>query len=132
MGLQDFFKAAAQTIFSVVDDVLESATYRRQTTGYDPSTGDTTETNTDHTLRVRVESYRSEEVTGNSLTAATGRTSGADILRNDLKVIFPVDDLPITPQTGDLFFVRLFWWEVMDYQNEDGANIVWTLQLRRP
>lgn len=132
MGLQDVFKTAAQTIFRVVDDVLEGAIYRRQTSAYDPATGDTAETNTDYTLRVRVESYRSEEVTGNSLTAATGRTTGADILRNDLKVIFPVDDLSITPQTGDLFFVRLFWWEVMDYQNEDGANIVWTLQLRRP
>jgi hypothetical protein len=116
----------------VFDDVMAAAIYRRQVTAYDPTTGDMAETNTDHTLRVRVESFRSEEVTGNSLTAATGRSNGADILRNDIKVLFPVEDLPITPQTGDQLFVREFWWEIIDYQNEDGANIVWTLQLRRP
>jgi hypothetical protein len=121
MGLTAIFEAAAQTIFKVAGDTLVSATYRRVSDSvYDPTTGDVVDTTTDQTVKMHLEEFSAMEI------------NGTNVIRGDLKAMFPVADLSVTPEAKDKVQLRSEWWEVIDAQNEDGALIVWTLHLRRP
>jgi len=121
MGLRAIFASAAQTIFNVAGDTLTSVTYKKiSDTDYDPATGAVVDTSTSETISVHLEEFSAMEV------------NQTNVLNTDMKALFPVADLSVTPEAKDQVLIRGKWWEVVNVQNEDGCLIVWTLQLRRP
>jgi hypothetical protein len=121
MGLKSVFEAAAQTIFTVAGDTLTTGTYRSISQTYDPATGSNTDTTTTQALSGHMENYRAWEI------------DNMAVHHTDVRLLFPCADLvSITPKIGDQFSANGVDWNVVSVQNEDGCNVVWTLQLRKP
>jgi hypothetical protein len=120
MGLKSVFEAAAQTIFQVAGDTLASGTYTSISQTYNPATGGTTDTSTTAAISVHLENYRAWEI------------DNVAVHHTDVRALFPCADMTITPKIGDQLTISGTNWNVVSVQNEDGCNVVWTLQLRKP
>ena len=118
MGLQDIFKAAAQIIFTALDDVKISVIYRVRTSTYDPATGRTTPSDADYPITncIRID-YEADEV------------DNAAVKPKDFKLMIPVDDLTPTPEIDHLVVIDSVEHNVVDF-NKDPADAVWTIQVR--
>jgi len=118
MGLQDTFKAAAQTIFTALGDVKISVTYRIRTMGYSPATGRTSPSDTDYAITncIRID-YRADEI------------DGVAVKPKDFKLMIPVDDLTPTPEVDHFILIDSVIHNVVSFE-KDPADAVWTIQVR--
>lgn len=122
MALSDIFEAAAGTVWTIADSVMEPVTYRQKSASsvYDPATGGVTNTFTEFTgLKMRCEKYKSREI------------DGTRILADDVKGLLQVSALTISPAVDDEVLWDGVTYRIVNFANEDGARIIWTLQMRK-
>jgi hypothetical protein len=119
MALKSVFKAAAQTIFTALDDVKISVTYRVVSSSYNTSTGIVTPSNTDYAITncIRID-YEADEI------------DGLAVKPEDFKLMIPVDDLDVNPAVDHQILIGTDIHNVVSYQ-KDPADAVWTIQIRK-
>lgn len=122
MGLREALNKAAAAAFTAIGDIPESATFRRTTTAYVPSTGVSTVTNTDYIVTKAVfTKYDNFEI------------DRVIILGTDVKMIFQTSKLSITPNIATDKIVRADGkiYNILRVYH-DPAMVTTTLQLRTP
>ena len=122
MGLRDTIAKGVNSVFTALGDIPETATYRRQSSAYDPSTGVNSQIDTDFTLPVIFTSYQNFEI------------DRVAILSTDVKAIVKQEDMGTTipssttdkiiRSNGEVFHVLRY--------SEDPAGATYTIQLRKP
>lgn len=127
MGLQDVFKEAAQTAFTVADDIRETVTYRAMinaTQTYDPTVGTVTQTeDTDFTdYSVKVISTKHKYI----------QQPNTVMLAGDDMLMIPVDNLSPTPKLHDqiLRVSEAEIWDIVDFFT-DAAQALWVFHIRK-
>lgn len=117
--MKDIFKNAAQIIFTAMDDVKITVTYRVKTSSYNTSTGKVTISHTDYVITNCIRVY---------FTAK--EIDGLAIKPEDFKLLIPVDDLPVTPKIDDYVLIDSKNHNIIHYE-KDPADAVWTIQVRK-
>lgn len=123
MTLRDSFLNGARTAMTIAKNggLTRSITIVDTDAGtYDPATGEVTESNVTYEVEAIKQSYTSRERV-NQLIAD-----------NDIKFLFPVDDLAVTPKNGWRLIFDGVRCEIIRVSNDDGNDIMWTLQVRIP
>lgn len=122
MGLRATLASAVGAAFTAIGDIPESATYRRTSSSYVPSTGVNTITNTDYTISKAVfakfEQFEIDKVL---------------VLGSDVKMIFQTSGLSIIPNIATDKVVRTDGkiYNILRVSH-DPAGVTTTLQLRTP
>ena len=121
MGLQEVFKAAAQTAVLAFGNVGKSITYTAVSGNavYDPTTGASVQPTTDHTVTVIFDSFEAQQINQTTVRSF------------DQKVMIPVEDLSATPGLDDYLTVDSVRWNVVNSET-DPADALWILQIRKP
>lgn len=114
---------AVKSAFKAIGNIPETCTYRRTATAYNPSTGQTTTTNADHTINQAVFCrYETMEI------------DKVSVLATDLKMIIQKSSLTLTPNVATDKIVRTS--ENKTYNilrvSQDPAGATYTIQLRSP
>lgn len=121
MGLRAVFANAAATIFTALGDIPQSATYRRTTTVYDPTTGNNTSINSDTTVTAIFTRFSEQEL---------GRSAYLQI--TDVKMILQQASLAITPSIQlDTIINGGNTYNIVNF-NPDPAGATYVFQLRAP
>lgn len=121
MGLRAVFASAVASAFTALGDIPQSATYRRTTTTYVPSTGNNTSTNADTTITAIFTRFNEIEI---------ARTSGIQV--TDIKALVQVASLAITPSIQlDTIINGGNTYNVVNF-NKDPAGAMYVFQLRAP
>ena len=119
MGLQATFKAAAETIFTALDDIPQPVTYT--STGvkaYDPATGAVTSTDATYTVYMVFDSYSRREIDNQA------------VLSTDMMAMVPVDSLTPSPTLRDTIAYNGATWQIVGIVT-DPAEALWVFQIRR-
>ena len=119
MGLQSVFKAAAETIFTALDDIPQSVTYTSVgVRTYDPATGTLTGTDASYTVHMVMDSYERREIDNQA------------VLSTDMMAMIPVDSLTPEPTTRDTIAYSGATWQIVGITT-DPAEALWVFQIRR-
>ncbi len=126
MGLQETFRAAAQTAIKAVGDVAASAIYEAQsTTSYDASAGTPTTTYAS-TANVKV------VITEFRFAGALGDGPDLDVRIDDRLALVAAKYISgVTPAPQDRVVITGTVWNVINVFT-DPAEALWRLQIRRP
>lgn len=128
----DVSKIVQQAVGSVkknVKDVVKTVTYK-QVTGdaeYDPDTGETGQTFTNHTLPNAI-------LTSFKFNERVFFTQGGEartIEVGDQKMLVPYADLPLTPTNKDIVVIGGQEWEVVNFAIDPTGSALHTFQIRR-
>jgi hypothetical protein len=121
MGLQETFKAAAQTAVAAFGNVGKSVTYTSVSGNavYDPTTGTSVQPTASHTVTVIFDSYESQEINQTTVRSF------------DQKAMIPVENLSVTPGLDDYLTSSGVRWNVVNSET-DPADALWVLQIRKP
>jgi hypothetical protein len=120
MGLKSTFQSAADTIFSALDDIPYTATYKGSPTidFYDTDTGDRILVSTQTSLQIILGTFRRNELENN------------DIRISDRKGWIKQSAISHTPAIGDTILIGSDTWRVEDFWG-DPADATWKFQLRK-
>lgn len=120
MGLKAAIANGVAAAFKAIGDIVQSGTYRRSVSVYNPATGTNTVTNTDYTVPVVLTSFNNVEI------------DRVVILAYDRKAIIQSKDLSLTPNIStDKMIVSGKTYNIIQVK-QDPALATWTLQLRAP
>jgi len=121
MSLRATIASAVGAAFTAVGDIAQTATYRRSTTTYVPSTGGTTATNSDTTITAIFTRFSELEIQ---------RSVGMQV--TDQKMIVQQSSLTVTPnlQTDHIVYGGKTY-NIVNF-NPDPAGATYTFQLRAP
>jgi len=121
MGLRATFASAVSAAFTALGDIPQSATYRRTTTVYDPTTGNNTSTNSDTTVTAIFTRYSQMELGQNVSLKVT-----------DVKMILRQASIAITPSIQlDTVINGGNTYNIVNF-NPDPAGATYVFQLRAP
>ena len=121
MGLRATFASAVSAAFTALGDIPQSATYRRTTTTYDPTTGNNTSTNADTTVTAIFTRFSEMEI---------GRAVGIQV--TDVKMLLQQSSLAITPSIQlDTIINGGNTYNIVNF-NPDPAGAMYVFQLRAP
>lgn len=119
MGLRDTLAKATASAFTALGDIPETATYRRSSSVYDPSTGSNVETYVEFTLPVIFTSYQNFEI------------DRVSVLSTDVKAIVQQADVGITPSATTDMIIMANGEEFMVLRYAaDPAGATYSIQLR--
>jgi hypothetical protein len=122
MGLQETFKAAAQTAVAAFGNVGKSVTYTSVSGNavYDPTTGTSVQPTTDYpAIIVIFDSFEAQQINQTTVRSF------------DQKAMIPVENLSVTPGLDDYLTVNGVRWNVVNSET-DPADALWILQVRKP
>lgn len=122
MSLRDTIAKGVANAFKALDDIPETATYRRTTTVYDPQTGTSTTTTEDLSPQVIFTSYQNFEI------------DRVAVLSTDVKAIIQqaaLSDFTPTAATDQIIRFNGETFNVLRY-SADPAGATFSIQLRAP
>lgn len=121
MGLRGTIASVVSAAFTALGDIPSSATYRRTTTTYTPSTGAATQVNSDTAITAVFTKFSELEL---------GRNAGLQV--TDVKMILQQSSLAITPNIQtDLVVYGSKTYNLVHFDPDPSAAI-WVVQLRAP
>lgn len=114
---------AVNKAFKGLGEIPETATFRRTTSTYTPSTGSNTVTNTDYTIdRAIFAAYDASHI------------DKVTVLATDIKLIFQQSELTVTPNIATDKVIRISDGKVFNIirTSQDPVRSIHILQLRSP